>query len=288
MISLSHLSISYDRSLLKNEVINFYPGQINLICGESGVGKTSLLYRIALLYPNLDYSMQIDNISMNSLNQKELSQIKRERIGYVLQENKIIEHLNVYENLVYFAMLVNKTLDKEEALDLLETVRMDVSLTQDIQSLSLGERQRLAIACVLVKDPDILILDEPTASLDIYNEEIIFQILLKMAHEHHKYVIIASHSQKAKEIADWIYEFKNQRIEIIKEGHKGEVENKKESMPLSKKFPIHYILKHVQRCKFIHISMIGLIMITVLLSGITSIVLERNKEQEKSVLYNVD
>lgn len=223
MIHISHLTVEYDKKIFDNQSINFYPKQVSLIMGESGVGKTSLLYRIGLL-SHIDYEMEINGLKIHEMNDKELSDIRRYHIGFVLQEKDIIENFNVYENICFYGNMVGRQIDEKQAKELLEFVSLDIPFQQDVMTLSLGERQRLAIACVLAKNPDIFIFDEPTSSLDSYNQDIIFNIIQKLAHQYHKYVIISSHSPKAIEYADWIYHLENQHIEIQRKSQEEKIE----------------------------------------------------------------
>lgn len=152
-------------------------------------------------------------------------------------------------------------------------------------TLSLGERQRLAIACVLAKDPDIFILDEPTASLDSYNQDIIFDIIEKLAHVHHKYVIISSHNEKAINYADWIYCFKNQKIHVHKKGqeHNYLLEDKQHSF-----FPFarHYVKTYLHKYRHIQISMIFLLTLTFFIGCFSYVYIEDNMHKAEDKLYD--
>lgn len=95
---------------------------------------------------------------------------RRSRISYVLQENSLLPHLDVTDTLQYFVSIHDKVLTDDDIDECLDRIHLDVSSSQNVMMLSLGERQRLSIACALISDPQVLILDEPTASLDYDNE----------------------------------------------------------------------------------------------------------------------
>ena len=261
MITLKKLKIEYDRLLLNDTNLIFYRGQVSLISGKSGIGKTSLLYRIGLASTHLDYEMEIDDIQVHTLSEKQISDIRRYQIGFVLQEKDILEHLDVFGNLSYYALMVGKSLTEHEAKSLLEQVSLHVPFTQDVMTLSLGERQRLAIACSLVKDPDIMIMDEPTASLDQQNEDLIFQILTNLAHDQNKYVIIASHSLKAMEVADWIYMFQDTQIKVSKKGKHEEIKCSQKAHSKAS-FVGTYIKQYLHQYRYMQVMMTFIIELT--------------------------
>lgn len=284
MITLKKLKIEYDRLLLEDTNLIFYRGQVSLISGKSGIGKTSLLYRIGLASTHLDYEMEIDDIQVHTLNEKQISDIRRYQIGFVLQEKDILEHLDVFGNLSYYALMVGKSLTKQDAKSLLEQVSLHVPFTQDVMTLSLGERQRLAIACSLVKDPDIMIMDEPTASLDQQNENLIFQILTNLAHDQNKYVIIASHSLKAMEVADWIYTFQDTQIQITKKGTCEEIKcSQKAHSKVS--FVGTYIKQYLHQYRYMQVMMTFIIILTFSISYFLYAFFQQSIQHQQEILY---
>lgn len=284
MITLKNLKIQYDQLLLYDTNLSFYRGQVSLILGKSGIGKTSLLYRIGLISNHLDYEMEIDDTKVHTLNEKQISDLRRYQFSFVLQEKDILEHLDVFGNLSYYALMVGKSMTKEDAKDLLQQVSLQIPFTQDVSTLSLGERQRLAIACTLIKNPDIILMDEPTASLDQHNEELIFQILTKLAHEQNKYVIIASHSQKAIDIADWIYTFENKQIQITKEGKKEEIDIPQKTYQ-KVSFVKPYMKQYLHQYRYMQILMTALITLTLCISYFLFGFFQHNKQKNQDLLY---
>ena len=146
MLKLENINISFKNPILKNASIILYPG-VSLIVGKSGIGKTTLLYHIALISSKKDYNYFLDNYKINLNNDKELSLFKRAQIGYVLQESNLFEQYTVRENLNHSALLTQKNKNIDELMSL---VNLDVDPDQPLDSLSGGERQRLAIACALI------------------------------------------------------------------------------------------------------------------------------------------
>lgn len=284
MITLRNLKIQYNQLLLHDTNLSFYRGQVSLISGKSGIGKTSLLYRIGLVSNRLDYEMEIEDTKVHALNEKQISDIRRYQIGFVLQEKDMLDHLDVFGNLSYYSLMAGKSMTQEDAKELLQHVSLQIPFTQDVKTLSLGERQRLAIACSLIKNPDIILMDEPTSSLDQHNEELILQILANLAHCQNKYVIIASHSQKAIDIADWIYTFENKQIQTTKQGKREETYAPQKA---SQKIPFvkPYMKQYLHQYRYMQILMTAIITLTFLISYFLYVFFQQNIQKDQKLLY---
>lgn len=165
MLELHNLNISYERKILEDASFRASSGQLTLIQGESGSGKTTFLYRLALISNQNDYDYHINNYDIMDMSPLQKDKFRRNNIAFLLQNALLIDEYNIRENLCFFAGLVDKTIDDNVIKEILKQVHLDVPLEQNIQTLSGGERQRLAIACALIKDTGVIILDEPTSSL---------------------------------------------------------------------------------------------------------------------------
>lgn len=215
MLKIQNLNISYQRKILENVEFVAKCGEVTLICGESGSGKTALLYRLALLVKQKDYQYSLDNHLISLSNQQLKAHLRRYHISYVLQDSMLIDYYNVKENINHYAQMVQKQFSDQDIQNLFHQVHLNVPLDQSIDTLSGGERQRLAIACALAKDSEVIILDEPTSYLDSQNEEKILMLIRQLAKEQKKCIILASHSLKAKEYADSIYQIQNLHLNCV-------------------------------------------------------------------------
>lgn len=264
MIKLENINVSFKHPIIEDGSISLNQG-FSLIVGKSGTGKTTLLYRIALMCEDKNYDYYIDDEKIDLKNDQRLSQIRKQYIGYVLQESNLMEQYNVIENLQHSALMTEQKVDYDEILKL---VHLHVEKTQPIQSLSGGERQRLAIACALVKQPKILILDEPTSALDIENEKEIFYLLKTLSHKLNIYTIVSSHSLLAYQYADAIYEIKDKKVHQLEKNNVKDyrILGVEENKPISRKFYKQYI-KHFKKyyrsltSMILSIFMIGIICI---------------------------
>lgn len=215
MIEIKNLTIKYQDILYEKQNIIIQDQSLTLLIGESGCGKTSLLYYIGLLSEHHEGVFIFDNICINELKDYEKAIIRRNQIGYVFQEYMLLDHFSIYDQLQYYSTMVGKSLSKQEAFDLLNKVRLKIELDRKLYTLSGGEKQRLAIACAICKNPRLLLLDEPTSALDEENTKIIFDILNELKKE--RMIIVSSHNKKIRDYADEIIEIKNKEINRIKE-----------------------------------------------------------------------
>ncbi len=235
MITYRNIHIQYDRELLKDEKIMLEPGCLTLLHGPSGIGKSALLYRIGLLVQ--DCGMESDDIDLSNI-----ERTRREDVAFVMQGNDIALYMTVAEICREYARIGGFRARKEDIGKALAAVHLDVPLDQTAGTLSLGERQRLCIACALMKQPRLIVLDEPTASLDNENKEIVFGLLREIADEG-RYVVFSSHEEMAKDYADAIYVIKNQRLV---EEKKGIAKDSKEEKARRRFDVLRFIANHIR------------------------------------------
>lgn len=211
MLVLDHIRISHNAFSLYNEVpLMFAPGTLHFIKGESGSGKTTLLYIIGCVssYTGIEYTYNGKKIKTKK--QKEL--LKQTKIGFLYQNLTIPDQFNLLENLQMFAMLNGKKMDEKKANNLLKSVDLKVSLSLYPNQLSGGEKQRFILACILAKDPQIIIADEPTSALDNEHAWQMMEILKNLAHEEKKIVIISTHTTEFDQLADTIETIQDGKI----------------------------------------------------------------------------
>jgi len=265
MIRLNKINISFEnREIIKNSGLSIENGKVTAIIGESGSGKTTLLYSLGLISSQNEYEYIFDEIKINLKSDKEKSLLRKNKIGYVFQDNNLFENLSIYDNIVLSAEVSNQNISENDVKYLLEYVHLNqIDYNAIVNKLSGGERQRLAIACVLAKKPKLIIADEPTSSLDSNNSELIIEILSKIAHHENSMVVIATHSKDTYDKADVIYQIKAHKIQLLKPENANDVEaiNKKEMTTCKKNkrefysktrfnFFSDYVLKKLKTNKF--------------------------------------
>lgn len=216
IIEIKNLSKTFKKNTIQvlNDVnYKFKKGTIYCISGRSGAGKSTLVQILGLLSKPTKGKVLINGQDTSTLNDDEKSELRNQTIGFVFQSFYLDKMLKAYENVMLPMYLCNKdkNIMKEKALKLLETVELENRANHFPSELSGGEQQRVAIARALANEPEIILADEPTGSLDPENEKNILKILKKLA-DKGKCVIIVSHSQEVQKYADKILKIDKQKI----------------------------------------------------------------------------
>lgn len=183
-------------------------GEFVSLMGPSGCGKSTLLNLIAGLDVPDDGSIIVDGKDLNEY--RDLSEFRAKRLGFVFQLHNLISNLNAIENvqIPMFELKLSSKEKLEKARKLLELVGLKERAKSAINKLSGGERQRVAIARAFANDPEIIIADEPTGSLDSKTSEKIMKLIKSLQKEKNLTVILVTHSKK-------IAEYANRTIEML-------------------------------------------------------------------------
>lgn len=196
MIELKNITKVYDHTILDKVTLNLFPNNIYLLKGISGSGKTTLLNIISGIDDDFDGEYLYNKKDVKKFSKKDKN-LFSSRIGYIFQKSLLISHLNVFDNLLF----INN--DKEKIYELSEQFGVSKLLKKMPFELSGGERQRIAIIRTLLLDPQIIIADEPTSSLDSENA-IEFVKYMEMLRKDNRIIIITSHTNVFDDIADSI------------------------------------------------------------------------------------
>lgn len=240
MLKLNHINLKYGNQLIVSGELEIKEGQLTLITGESGSGKSSLLNMLGLILNNVAQQCEyiINDETMDLYNSNVIRQIQREYISYVFQDYNLLDSMSIEDNFKTMFDIANIRYQKEKVKEYLELVGLEEVLNKKVKNLSGGERQRLAIALALVKDPQLILLDEPTANLDVENSQKVIEILNQLKKQG-KMIVVSSH-HKAMYEAETIYTIENKKINCIKSE-----ESKYESKaigytPFNRKFNLKY------------------------------------------------
>lgn len=209
ILEIKNLSYSYANSKEKiltsvNQV--FEEGQFYAIIGKSGTGKSTLLSLLAGLDKPKSGQILFKNINIE---RNGYTNHRKNNISLVFQNYNLIDYLTPLENI----RLVNKKADEKILLDL----GLDKSQTRrNVMKLSGGQQQRVAIARALVSHAPIILADEPTGNLDDSTAKEIIDILIKLAKERNKCVIVVTHSKEVATMADMTLELSNKKLIVSK------------------------------------------------------------------------
>jgi putative ABC transport system ATP-binding protein len=189
-------------------------GSLLLIMGPSGSGKTTLLMVLGGLLRPTSGSVLIDGVEINALSEAELAPVRRKKVGFIFQSFNLWESLNVKENveLVLNMAGIGGRKAGNRATQLLEERGLGARLRFRTRDLSGGEKQRVSIARALANDPRLLLADEPTANLDSRHGWEVMQLLREIAGRGDRAVIVVSHDQRIREVADRVVWLEDGRI----------------------------------------------------------------------------
>jgi putative ABC transport system ATP-binding protein len=181
-------------------------GEVVLIMGPSGSGKTTLLLMLGAMLRPTSGSITIDGIDLASAPERALPPLRATHFGFVFQDFNLLSALNALENVELACNLAGRTgrRARERAVDLLNRLGLSDRLRFRPDQLSGGEKQRVALARALANDPPLILADEPTANLDSGHGREIARILRQLATEDGRSVVIVSHDDRLKQIADRI------------------------------------------------------------------------------------
>ncbi|OGC61245.1 hypothetical protein A2890_01070 [candidate division WWE3 bacterium RIFCSPLOWO2_01_FULL_53_14] len=180
------------------------PKEVVLIMGPSGSGKTTLLTIAGGLLRPTEGEVTIDGLKITKLSERRLPLVRRKSIGFIFQNFNLFESLSALENveLVLRVSGVGGRQSREKATRLLTDLGLEGRLNFRPNKLSGGEKQRVSIARALANDPQVVLADEPTANLDSKNGRQVMELLRKVAKEEGRAVVIVSHDDRIRDIAD--------------------------------------------------------------------------------------
>lgn len=213
-VSRVYQSGDHEQKALDKVDIRLDAGKFVVILGPSGAGKSTLLNLLGGLDNPTDGTIVVDGRDISTLSNNELAEYRAEKVGFVFQSYNLIPTLTVKENVALVKDISKNALDPVEMLD---KVGLSDHLNNFPSELSGGEQQRVSIARALAKNPMILLCDEPTGALDSDTGVIVLKLLLSMAKEYGKTIIIVTHNQNIAKMADVVVRVKNGSIKSLEE-----------------------------------------------------------------------
>ena len=190
-------------------------GEFTIIFGPSGCGKTTLLNMLGCLDTPTEGEICLNGRKISDLSKKDLAMIRRYDIGFIFQNYNLIPVLTAYENVEFALRLIEDSSEKqikEKVLKMLEEVGLKGLETRRPNELSGGEQQRVAIARALVKEPKIVLADEPTANLDSKTGIEVIKIMVKMNQELGTTSIFSTHDPQIMKYAKRLIDLKDGMI----------------------------------------------------------------------------
>lgn len=208
-LQINHVSKRYgsgstEVTAVHNVSLSVNPGEIVLIMGPSGSGKTTLLSMLGALLKPTEGEIHLNGTILSALAENRLPEIRLKQFGFIFQDFNLLSALTALENVAIVAELAGSKSGeaRRKAASLLTELGLGERLHFLPEKLSGGEKQRVAIARALVNDPSLILADEPTANLDSKIGHEIMRLLRHIAKEQGRSVVIVSHDQRIKDIAD--------------------------------------------------------------------------------------
>ena len=219
-IKIKNLTKKYEKNksikVLNDITFNFEPGKTYSIMGPSGSGKSTLLNLLSLIDNPTSGSIEINSNKIKPNNRVENDLIRAKKIGIIYQDKNLLSDFTALENVYLPNLLISK--EKQNSIELAKKLIKNVGMSSRINhfpnELSGGENQRIAIARALINNPDIILADEPTGSLDTDNAKLIFKILFNLKNKN-RIIIYATHNRYFANMADCKIMMNDGNIQII-------------------------------------------------------------------------
>jgi putative ABC transport system ATP-binding protein len=209
MIKLENIEKYYgDNWVLRGINLEIKTGSFISITGSSGSGKSTLLNLIGGMDRPYKGSIIINGENISAYNDDNLTLYRRKKVGYIFQFFNLLPNITVFENIV-MPLLLNGAEETDRVFDYIKRIGLEGKEKSLPYQLSGGEQQRVAIARALIHNPEIILADEPTGSLDSETGKTIMDLIKRLAEESHKTVLLVTHEQYIAEYAQKMIRIKD-------------------------------------------------------------------------------
>ncbi len=216
-LELNNITKSYhdgeeENIVLNNVSLSIEYGEFAAIVGPSGSGKSTLLSIAGALLSPTSGEVRIGKTLLSDRNKKHWDKVRREQIGFVFQSHQLLPYLKVMDQLKLITWLSSRKDKKEQeehAAKLLEDFGLNNRASYYPDKLSGGEKQRVAIARALMNHPDVLLADEPTASLDKDRGRQVVEMIRKETKKYKKAALMVTHDERILDLVDSVYRIEN-------------------------------------------------------------------------------
>ncbi|MCR5434070.1 MAG: ABC transporter ATP-binding protein [Bacteroidaceae bacterium] len=216
MIQLRNITKSFGTlEVLRGIDLDIQKGEVVSIVGPSGAGKTTLLQIMGTLDKPDKGTVVFDDLDVNSLSQKKLSEFRNRHIGFVFQFHQLLPEFTALENIMIPAFIggSGKREASQRAMELLEFMGLQDRASHKPNELSGGEKQRVAVARALVNKPTVVMADEPSGSLDSANKEELHRLFFALREQYGQTFVIVTHDEALAAMTDRTIHLKDGAIE---------------------------------------------------------------------------
>lgn len=199
-------------SALRNVSLEVVPGQFVALTGPSGCGKSTLLNLCGAVDFPTEGDLLIDGVSTRSLDDRGLTRLRRQKVGFVFQSFQLLQTLSAVENVELPLLLAHSPAARRAATQKLEWVGLADLANRLPHQLSGGQQQRVAIARALAHNPGLILADEPTGNLDTATGESVLELLRRLASDFRTAIVMATHNPESAAIVDRVIRMRDGRI----------------------------------------------------------------------------
>jgi len=216
MIQAKNIHRRFDTlEVLKGVELHVKKGEIVSIVGPSGAGKTTFLQILGTLDDPDEGQVLVEGVDLIRLNEKEKAVFRNRNLGFIFQFHQLLPEFTALENVMIPALIAGKSAHEvvKKASELLNYLQLSDRLSHKPSELSGGEKQRVAVARVLINDPQIILADEPSGSLDSKNKEELHRLLFDLRDRFGLTIVIVTHDKELAALSDRVIEMKDGKVD---------------------------------------------------------------------------
>jgi len=212
LLSAKNLSHSFEYELFSDVSLSLDTNESIAIIGMSGSGKSTLLHLLSTLLTPEKGTIELFGKDIASMSKKELTLIKRNKLGIVFQSHYLFKGFSAYENLEVAQILSQKDIDTT----LIKNLEIEQCMHQKVTELSGGQQQRVSIARVLTKKPSIIFADEPTGNLDNQTASEVMKLFFQYCEDNDAGMILVTHDNDLAHMCKRVYKLEDKELKLIK------------------------------------------------------------------------